>query len=57
VLKEHEDELVRLRKEEETFRARLQSEADAAALRARQETGAMFEHELLVLKRDAETEK
>ena len=56
-LKEHEEELVRLRKEEENFPARLQSEADAAALRTRQETGARFEHELLVLKKDAESEK
>ena len=56
-LKEHEEELVRLRKEEENFPARLQSEADATALRARQETGARFEHELLVLKKDAESEK
>jgi colicin import membrane protein len=56
-LKEHEEELARLRREEESFPARLRSEADAAALRARQETGARFEQELLVLKKDGESEK
>jgi len=56
-LKEHEEELVRLRNDEESFPARLRSEADAVALRAREETRARFEQELLVLKKDAESEK
>jgi colicin import membrane protein len=56
-LKEHEEELLRLRRDEESFPARLQSEADSAALRARQETGTRFEQQLLVLTKDAESEK
>jgi hypothetical protein len=56
-LKEGEDELTRLRKEAEGFPARLQNEAETAALRVRRETEAKVEQEVLVLKKDAETEK
>ena len=56
-LKEREDELTRLRREGEDFPARLQSEAESAALRVRRETEAKFEQEVLVLKKDAESEK
>ena len=56
-LKEREDELTHLRKEVEGFPARLQNEAETAALRVRRETEAKFEQEVLVLKKDAETEK
>jgi colicin import membrane protein len=56
-LKAREDELTRLRKEAEGFPARLQNEAETAALRVRRETEAKFEQEVLVLKKDAETEK
>ena len=56
-LKEREDELARLRKEAEEFPARLQKEAKAAAEQSRRETEAKFEQQLLVLKKDAETEK
>jgi hypothetical protein len=56
-LREREDELTRLRREGEGFPARLQNEAETAALRVRRETEAKFEQELLVLKKDAETEK
>lgn len=56
-LKEHEDELARLRKEAEEFPARLQKEAKGAAEQSRRETEAKFEQQMLVLKKDAETEK
>jgi hypothetical protein len=56
-LKEREDELARLRKEAEEFPARLQKEAKGAAEQSRRETEAKFEQQLLVLKKDAETEK
>ena len=56
-LKEREDELTHLRKEAEGLPARLQNEAETAALRVRRETEAKFEQEVLVLKKDAETEK
>ncbi len=56
-LKEREDELTHLRKEVEGFPARLQNEAETAALRVRRETEAKFEQEVLVLRKDAETEK
>jgi hypothetical protein len=55
-LKEREDELARLRKEAEEFPARLQKEAKAAE-QSRRETEAKFEQQLLVLKKDADTEK
>ena len=56
-LKDREEELTRLRREGEGFPARLQNEAETAALRVRRETEAKFEQEVLVLKKDAETEK
>ena len=56
-LKEREDELTHLRSEGEGFPARLQNEAETTALRVRRETEAKFEQEVLVLKKDAETEK
>src|SRR5664280_3893788 len=56
-LKEREDELARLRKEAEEFPARLQKEAKGAAEQSRRETEAKFEQQVLVLKKDAETEK
>ena len=56
-LKEREDELVRLRKESETFPARLEAEAKAAAERARRESEARLQQEILVMKKDAEAEK
>jgi hypothetical protein len=55
-LKEREEELARLRKEAEEFPARLQKEAKAAE-QSRRETEAKFEQQLLVLKKDADTEK
>src|ERR1035441_7532617 len=54
---QREDELARLRKEAEEFPARLQKEAKAAAEKSRRETEAKFEQHMLVLKKDAETEK
>src|SRR6266849_3106323 len=56
-LKGRDDELTHLRKEAEGFPARLQNEAETAALRVRRETEAKFEQEVLVLKKDADTEK
>jgi len=56
-LKEREEELARLRKDAEGLPARLQKEAQAAADQARKDTEAKFEQQVLVLKKDAETEK
>jgi colicin import membrane protein len=56
-LKESEEELARLRKDSEGFPARLQKEAQSAAEQARRETEAKFDQQMLVLKKDAETEK
>jgi len=56
-LKEREEELARLRKESEAFPKRLEAEATAAAERSRRETEARFQHEILVMKKDAEAEK
>jgi len=56
-LKEREEEWARLRQETETFPARLQKEAQSAAEQARREVEARFEQQILVLKKDAETEK
>jgi len=56
-LKEQEEELARLRKESQEFPVRLQKEAQAAAELARRESEAKFEQQILVLKKDAETEK
>jgi colicin import membrane protein len=57
VLKEREEELARLRKESEGFPKRLDVEANTAAERARHETEARLQQEIVVLKRDAEAEK
>jgi hypothetical protein len=56
-LKEQEEELARLRKESEGLPERLQKEARAAAEQARREAEAHFEQQILVLKKDAETER
>ncbi len=56
-LKEREEDVARLRKEAEEFPARLQREAQAAAEQARREAEAKLEQQMLVLKKDAETEK
>jgi hypothetical protein len=56
-LKEREEELVHLRKESEGFPERLQKEARAAAEQARREAETRFEQQILVLKKDAETER
>lgn len=57
VLKDREDELKQLRKDAEGFPARLQKEANAAAEQARRDTEAKFEQQLLVSRKDAETER
>src|ERR1035438_1712524 len=56
-LKEREDDFARLQKEAEGFPARLQKEAQTAAEQSRKETEARFDQQILVLKKDAETEK
>ena len=56
-LKEREGELARLKKEVEEFPARLQKETEAAALRGRKEAEATLEQQLLVLRKDAESDK
>jgi colicin import membrane protein len=56
-LKDQEEELARLRKEAEGFPARLQKEAQTAAEQARRETEARLEQQMLILKKDAETER
>jgi len=56
-LKEQEEEMAGLRKEVTEFAARLEKETQAAAAQARRETEARFEQQVLVLKKDAETEK
>jgi hypothetical protein len=57
VLREREEELKQLRKDAEAFPARLQKEAQAAADQARRDTEARSEQQLLVMKKDAETER
>jgi colicin import membrane protein len=57
VLKEQEEELARLRKEADGFPARLQKESQTAAEQARRETEARFDLQILVVKKDAETER
>ena len=57
VLKEREEELARLRKEAEAFPKRLEAEANGAAERARHESEARLQQEILVMKKDAEAEK
>lgn len=56
-LKEREDELVRLRKESDEMPARLKKEAEAAAKEATRAAEARLEQQLLVMKKDAETER
>jgi colicin import membrane protein len=55
-LKEREEEFARLRKESETFPKRLEAEATAAAERARRESEARLQQEILIMKKDAEAE-
>jgi hypothetical protein len=57
VLKEREEELVRLKSEVEEFPARLLKETEAATLRGRIEAEVKLEQQIVVLKKDAETEK
>lgn len=56
-LKEREEELARLRKEIQEWPARLQTETQTASSQARQEIEAKVEQQILLLKKDAETEK
>jgi hypothetical protein len=56
-LREREEDLARLRKESEEFPARLKKEADAAAKEAARASEARFEQQILILKKDAETER
>jgi colicin import membrane protein len=56
-LKAREEELARLRKDAEGLPARLEQEAKAAAEAAFRETEARLEQQLLVMRKDAETEK
>jgi hypothetical protein len=56
-LKEQEEELARLRKESADFPARLQQEAAATAEQARRDAEARLEQQMLVLRKDAETDK
>jgi colicin import membrane protein len=52
-----EEELARLRQESAEFAARLQKEAEQAAAQATRVTEAKFEQHVLLLKKEAETEK
>ena len=56
-LKQGEEELAQLKKEVDQFPARLVQETEAAALRGRQDAEAKLEQQIVVLKKDAETEK
>lgn len=56
-LKEREEELARLRKEVEEFPARLKKEIDAASAQAAKLTEQRLEHQMVLLKKDAESEK
>lgn len=56
-LKEREEELARLRKEVQEFPARLQAETQAATSQAQREIEAKVEQQILLLKKDAETDK
>jgi myosin heavy subunit len=56
-LKEREEELAKLRLDAANFPARLEKEAQGAAERARRETEARFEQQILVMQKDAETER
>ncbi len=57
VLKEREDEVARLRKDAADWPARLEKEIAAAAERARAETTAKLDQQMIILKSSAETEK
>jgi hypothetical protein len=56
-LKEREEELARLKEEVEGFPARLAKDTEAAALRGRQEAEAKLQQQILMLEKDAATEK
>jgi colicin import membrane protein len=56
ILKEREADMDRLQKETVDFPARLQQETQAALLRGRQEAETRLQQDLLVLKKDAESE-
>lgn len=56
-LKEKEDEFARLKKEVDTFPARLESEAKRASAEAAKTAEAKFQQEILLLKRDGESER
>ncbi|HLJ17699.1 MAG TPA: hypothetical protein VKV15_24595 [Bryobacteraceae bacterium] len=56
-LKEREDEFARLKKEVETFPARLEAEAKRAASESAKAAEAQFKQEILLLKKDAESER
>jgi colicin import membrane protein len=56
-LKDREEELARLKKEADDFPAHVQREAQSAAEQARRDAEARLEQQILVLKKDAETEK
>jgi chromosome segregation ATPase len=56
-LKEREEELARLRKEAESLPARMEKEIQAAAERSRRETEARFEQQVLVMQKDAESDR
>jgi hypothetical protein len=56
-LKEQEQELLRLRKEAQDFPETVKTESDKAAVLASKATGQKFEQEILLLKKEADTEK
>jgi DNA repair exonuclease SbcCD ATPase subunit len=56
-LREREDELARLREEVGQFPGRLEKEVQRAAAEANRQAEARFEQQILVLRKDAETEK
>jgi colicin import membrane protein len=56
-LKEQEQELMRLRKEVEEFPETVRTESEKAAVLAAKAAGQKFEQEILLLKKEAETEK
>jgi chromosome segregation ATPase len=56
-LKDREEELGHLRQDAANFPARLEKEGQTSADRARRETEARFEQQILVMQKDAETER
>ena len=56
-LKEREEELVRLRKESQDFAARLRTESEQAAGQATKAAEARFDQQVLVLKKDGESDR